>query len=74
MPKIPPYTLEFKREAVKLLRTGEDTHPQPCQFGAAPEAPVDGALRRSARSQHERDKPHESQHHAPVSQTVRGCP
>ncbi len=23
MPKVPPYTLEFRREAVKLLRTGE---------------------------------------------------
>ncbi len=28
MPKIPPYTLEFKREAVKLLRAGDRTVPQ----------------------------------------------
>jgi len=28
MPKIPPYTLEFKREAVKLLRSGDRTVPQ----------------------------------------------
>ncbi len=28
MPKIAPYTDEFKREAVKLLRTGERTIPQ----------------------------------------------
>jgi len=28
MPKIPPYTLEFKREAVKLLRSGDRSVPQ----------------------------------------------
>jgi transposase len=28
MPKIPPYTDEFKREAVKLLRCGDRTVPQ----------------------------------------------
>jgi len=28
MPKIPPYTDEFKREAVKLLRNGDRTVPQ----------------------------------------------
>ncbi|MDQ3631597.1 MAG: transposase [Actinomycetota bacterium] len=28
MPKIPPYTDEFKREAVKLLRSGDRSVPQ----------------------------------------------
>ncbi len=28
MPKIPPYSEEFKREAVKLLRSGDRTVPQ----------------------------------------------
>jgi transposase len=27
MPKVPPYSMEFKREAVKLLRSGERTVP-----------------------------------------------
>ncbi len=27
MPKIPPYSMEFKREAVKLLRSGDRTVP-----------------------------------------------
>lgn len=28
MPKIPPYSIEFKREAVTLLRSGDRTVPQ----------------------------------------------
>jgi len=28
MPKIPPYSMEFKREAVKLLRRGDRAVPQ----------------------------------------------
>ena len=28
MPKVPPYSDEFKREAVKLLRSGERSVPQ----------------------------------------------
>ena len=39
MPKIPPYTDEFKREAVKLLRTGERTIPQLAKdLGVSPQS------------------------------------
>ena len=39
MPKIAPYTDEFKREAVKLLRTGERTIPQLAKdLGVSPQS------------------------------------
>ena len=39
MPKIAPYTDEFKREAVKLLRTGERTIPQLARdLGVSPQS------------------------------------
>jgi len=39
MPKIAPYTDEFKREAVKLLRTGERTIPQLAkELGVSPQS------------------------------------
>ena len=39
MPKIPPYTDEFKREAVKLLRTGDRTIPQLAkELGVSPQS------------------------------------
>jgi len=39
MPKIAPYTDEFKREAVKLLRTSERTIPQLAkELGVSPQS------------------------------------
>ena len=39
MPKIAPYTDEFKREAVRLLRTGERTIPQLAKdLGVSPQS------------------------------------